>query len=92
MENWIGVGIWIILGAVIALVVRIVISTPEEAPGHVLVLVILGAFGAVVGGMLGVGIVHFYDPVALSLGGMSGAVILSGFMAATYRFAVSRLT
>jgi uncharacterized membrane protein YeaQ/YmgE (transglycosylase-associated protein family) len=92
MENWIGVGIWIILGAVIGLVVRILVSQPEEAEGHVLILVILGAFGAVVGGMLGVGIAHFHDPVALSLGGMTGAVVLSVLMAATYRWAIARLT
>jgi hypothetical protein len=53
MENWIGVGVWIVMGAVIALIVRIVIKRPEETPGHVPVLMLLGAFGAVVGGCWG---------------------------------------
>ena len=73
MQNWIGIGIWIVLGAVIALVMKAVIKRPEETEGHTLVLITLGAFGAVIGGMLGVGIIEFYDPRALSLGGMFGA-------------------
>ena len=74
MENWIGVGVWIVMGAVIALIVRIVIKRPEETPGHVPVLMLLGAFGAVVGGMLGVGIFEFDEPLALSAGGMGSAL------------------
>ena len=65
------------MGAAIALVVRVVIKRPEETPGHLPVLVTLGAFGAVVGGMLGVGIFEFDDPLALSTGGMVGAVTFS---------------
>ena len=73
MENWIGIGVWIVMGAFIALVMRVAIKRPEETPGHVPVLVVLGAFGAVIGGMLGVGIFEFDDPLALSAGGMGGA-------------------
>ena len=36
--------------------------------------------------MLGVGILEFEDPVALSLGGMIGAVVLAAIMSWTYRW------
>ena len=67
MENWIGVGIWIVMGAVI------------------------GSFGAVVGGMLGVGIFHFFEPTALSVGGMASAAIFAAFMAWVYRWGIRGL-
>lgn len=89
MENWIGVGIWIVLGAVIGLVVKLVVSHPNEQPGHTALVMILGAFGAVIGGMLGVGYFHFENPVALSAGGMAGAVFLSAFLAWVYRWGSS---
>ncbi len=88
MENWIGVGIWIVLGALVGLAMKVVIQRPEEQPGHTLLLVILGAFGAVIGGMLGVGLFHFYDPTALSIGGMGGALVLAAIMAWTYRWGI----
>ena len=44
------------------------------------------AFGAVVGGMLGVGIFEFGDERALSAGGMIGALALSILMSWTYRW------
>ncbi len=91
MENWIGIGVWIIMGAVIALIVRVIIKRPEETPGHVPVLVALGAFGAVIGGMLGVGIFEFDDPLALSTGGMAGAVTLSILMSFIYRWGIRGL-
>ena len=91
MENWIGIGVWIVMGAAIALVVRVVIKRPEETPGHLPVLVTLGAFGAVVGGMLGVGIFEFDDPLALSTGGMIGAVTLSVLMSFIYRWGIRGL-
>ena len=80
MQNWIGIGIWIVLGVLIALGMKAVISRPEETEGHTVVLAALGAFGALVGGMLGVGIGEFFDPRALSLGGMVGAVVFSTFI------------
>lgn len=86
MENWIGVGIWIVLGIVVALAMKVVVKRPEEQPGHTVVLAVLGGFGAVIGGMLGVGLFHFYDPVALSLGGFGGALVLSAIMAWVYRW------
>lgn len=88
MENWIGIVIWIVLGGLMGLLMKAVISRPEVAPGHTAILVTLGSFGALIGGMLGVGLFHFYDPVALSLGGMAGAVVLSAFMAWLYRWGV----
>ena len=46
MQNWIGIAIWIVLGAVIGLVMKALIARPEETPGHTPVLVVLGAFAA----------------------------------------------
>jgi hypothetical protein len=91
MENWIGVGIWIVLGVLVALTMKVLVQRPEEQPGHSLVLVALGAFAAVVGGMLGVGIFHFEDPVALSVGGMAGALALSGLLSWLYRWGIRTL-
>ncbi len=91
MENWIGIGIWIVMGAFIALVMRAVIKRPEETPGHVPVLVVIGAFGAVIGGMLGVGLFEFDDPLALSTGGMAGAATFAVFMSFIYRWGIRGL-
>jgi hypothetical protein len=91
MQNWIGIAIWIVLGAVIALVMKAVIKRPEETEGHTVVLATLGAFGAVIGGMLGVGIIEFYDPRALSLGGMFGAVVSATFFSWLYRWGIRSL-
>ena len=91
MENWIGVGVWIVMGGLIALVMRAVIKRPEESPGHVPVLVVLGAFGAVIGGMLGVGIFEFDDPLALSAGGMGGAATFAVVMSFIYRWGIRSL-
>ena len=91
MENWIGVGVWIVMGGLIALVMRAVIKRPEESPGHVPVLVVLGACGAVIGGMLGVGIFEFDDPLALSAGGMGGAATFAVLMSFIYRWGIRGL-
>ncbi|MCH7932466.1 MAG: hypothetical protein IIC36_00595 [Gemmatimonadetes bacterium] len=91
MENWIGIGIWIVMGAFIALVMRAVIKRPEETPGHVPVLVVIGAFGAVIGGMLGVGLFEFDDPLAMSRGGMAGAATFAVFMSFLYRWGIRGL-
>ena len=55
MENWIGIGIWIVMGGLIGLVMRAVVKRPDATPGHTTLIVVLGAFAAVVGGMLGSG-------------------------------------
>lgn len=86
MENWIGVGVWIILGAIVGAVMRSVVRVPGAQPGNGLLAMIFGAFGAVVGGMLGVGMFQFDDGRALSPGGMIGALALSVLMAWTYRW------
>jgi hypothetical protein len=91
MENWIGIGIWLLMGAVIGLGMRVVIDRPEEQPGHAPIIAVLGAFGALVGGMLGVGIFHLYDPVSLSAGGMGGAAVLATFMTFIYRWGLRTL-
>jgi hypothetical protein len=88
MENWIGIGIWIVMGGVIGFVMKTLISQPHETPGHTLVAAALGAFAAVIGGMLGVGIFHFYDPLALSAGGMVSAAVFATLMTGIYRWGV----
>jgi hypothetical protein len=91
MENWIGIGVWIVMGGFIALVMRTLIKRPEETPGHVPVLVVIGAFGAVIGGMLGVGIFEFDEPLALSAGGMAGAATFAVVMSFIYRWGIRGL-
>ena len=91
MNNWIAIGIWILMGAPIAFVMRMAIRRPEETPGHVPVLLALGAFGAVIGGMLGVGIFEFDDPVAWSAGGMAGAATFAVVMSFIYRWGIRGL-
>jgi hypothetical protein len=91
MQNWIGIAIWIVMGALIGLGMRAVISRPEEQPGHAQVIAVLGAFAAVIGGMLGVGIFHLYEPLAISVGGMSGAVAFATFMTFIYRWGLRTL-
>ncbi len=88
MENWIGVGIWIVVGGVIGLAMKSLVQRPDEQPGHSVILFFFGAFGAVIGGMLGVGLFHFADPTALSLGGMLSAVFLAGFLTWLYRWGI----
>lgn len=91
MENWIGIGIWIVMGAVIGLFMKVLVKRPEETPGHSTVIAFIGAFGAVIGGMLGVGIFHFYEPLALSIGGMASAAVFAAFMSWIYRWGVRGL-
>jgi hypothetical protein len=91
MENWIGIGVWIVMGALIGLTIKAVIRRPEATQGHTLILMVLGAFAAVVGGMLGVGLFAFEDPLALSPGGMAGAVFLSTLFTTVYRWGVRGL-
>ena len=88
MQNWIGIAIWIVMGAVIGLMMKGIIKRPEETPGHTTVLCVLGSFAAVIGGMLGVGIFHLYEPLALSPGGMLGGAVFAAMMTATYRWGV----
>jgi len=91
MQNWIGIGIWIVMGAVVGLSMKVLVKRPEETPGHTTVLAVLGAFAAVIGGMLGVGIFHLYDPLALSPGGMGAALFFSALMSWVYRWGVRGL-
>lgn len=91
MENWIGIGIWIVMGAVIGLAVKVAIRRTEETAGHGVVIAVLGSFAAVIGGMLGVGIFHFYEPLAMSVGGMASAAVFAGLMTVIYRWGVRGL-
>ena len=91
MQNWIGIGIWIGMGAVIGLGMKAIIRRPEETQGHTIVLMALGAFAAVIGGMLGVGTVHLYEPLAISIGGMAGAVLFAVLMTWVYRWGLRTL-
>ena len=43
MQNWIGIGIWIVMGVAIGLAMKVLIKRPEETQGHTMVLVTLGA-------------------------------------------------
>ena len=88
MENWIGVGIWIVIGVVIGLGMKAVVKLDKETPGHTRLLMLLGAFAAVIGGLLGVGLFQFYEPLAISPGGMGGAVALSVLLTFVYRWGV----
>lgn len=92
MENWIGIGIWIVMGAVIGLLMKTVVKLDEETPGHTTLIAVLGSFAAVIGGMLGVGIFHFFDPKSLSLGGMAGGATLAVLFTFIYRWGVRGLT
>lgn len=91
MQNWIGIAIWIVMGASIGLTMRALISRPEEQPGHATVIAALGAFAAVIGGMLGVGTFHLYEPLAISVGGMVGAASFSLLMTFVYRWGLRTL-
>jgi hypothetical protein len=91
MENWIGVGIWIVLGAGIGLLMKAVTRGPAAQGGQTLIIALFGAFGAVVGGMLGVGFFEFGDPIALSVGGMGGAIFLAALLTWVYRWGTRAL-
>jgi len=91
MENWIGVGIWIVLGAGIGLGMKVLTKGADVKPGHTVILAVFGAFGAVIGGMLGVGLLEFERPSALSVGGMVGAVVLSALLTWVYRWGTRAL-
>lgn len=91
MQNWIGIGIWIVMGAVIGLVMRAVIDRPEEQKGHATIIAVLGAFAAVIGGMLGVGTFHLFEPLSLSVGGMGGAALFALLMTFVYRWGLRTL-
>jgi hypothetical protein len=91
MENWIGIGIWMVGGGLVGLAMTAVFRRPKTAPGHTAIAVILGSFAAVVGGMLGVGLFSFEDPVALSAGGMAGAAFLAVLFTFLYRWGTRSL-
>jgi hypothetical protein len=91
MQNWIGIAIWIVMGASIGLTMRAVVNRPEEQPGHAAIIAALGAFAAVIGGMLGVGTLHLFEPLAISAGGMIGAASFSLLMTFVYRWGLRTL-
>ena len=91
MQNWIGVAIWIVMGAAIGLVMKVLVKRPEETAGHAPILAVLGSFAAVIGGMLGVGIFHLYEPLALSPGGMGAAAVFAALMTFIYRWGIRGL-
>lgn len=88
MQNWIGIGVWIVMGAAVGISMKVLVKLPEETPGHTPVLMALGAFAAVIGGMLGVGIFEYWEPLALSAGGMGAAFVFAALMTFIYRWGV----
>lgn len=91
MQNWIGIGVWIIMGVTIGMVMKVLVKNPDETPGHTPVLLALGAFAAVIGGMLGVGIFHLYDPMALSVGGIAAGAAFAVLCTFLYRWGVKSM-
>ncbi len=91
MQNLVGVAIWIVMGATIGLTMKALISRPEETPGHTPIIVVLGSFAAVIGGMLGVGTFHLYEPLAISPGGMASAALFAALMTFLYRWGLRSL-
>jgi len=75
----------------IGLTMRAIIERPEEQPGHATIIAALGAFAAVIGGMLGVGSFHLYEPLAISVGGMAGAALFALLMTFVYRWGLRTL-
>lgn len=93
MENWIGIAIWIVVGAVIGLAMKPLVRVDvEETSGHAVILAVLGAFAAVIGGMLGVGIFEFDHYRALALGPMLCGVGLAVLFTFIYRWGIKGLT
>lgn len=86
MQNWIGVAVWIALGIAIGLGMSVITKKVDVRPGHRVIIACFGAFGALVGGMLGVGFFEFEDPAALSVGGLAGAIFLSALLTWVYRW------
>ena len=91
MENWIGIAVWIVMGVLAGLIMKALVKRPEATHGHTPILMVLGAFAAVIGGMLGVGIFSFTDPLAISVGGMAGAAVLSLLFTWIYRWGIRGL-
>lgn len=87
MTNWIGVGIWIAMGVVAAFAVKLVVRRPAaDSAGETLLLVVLSAIAATIGGMLGVGFFNLYRPEAIAPGPMISAGVMGLFMAWLYRW------
>ena len=63
MENWIGIAVWIVMGGLIGLVMKAIVKRPEATEGHTAILVVLGAFAGVVGGML---VATLYSKISLA--------------------------
>jgi hypothetical protein len=51
MQNGIGIAIWIVMGAAVGLAMKGLVKLPEETAGHTPILMALGGFAAVIGGM-----------------------------------------
>ena len=80
------------MGGVIGLGMKLIVKRPHETPGHSALLVVLGGFAGVIGGMLGVGMFEFQHPTALSLGGMATSAVFAAFITWVYRWGIKGLT
>ena len=89
-NDWFQSGYIVALGllALVALVLFVVQELQTDAPAVSLGVLKDRSFSSatVIGGMLGVGIGEFFDPRALSVGGMTGAVIFAVFFSWLYRW------
>ncbi len=93
MQNWIAAVVWIAMGGAIGLGMKAVVKLPDGAArGHTAVIFTLGAFAAVIGGMLGVGIFEFDDPRGLTAGGLGAGAVFAALMTALYRWSIRELT
>ncbi len=83
MRYVIGFVIWIVIGLVVAGIVRIVARAAATAPP---VTFIFGIFGAFIGGMLGVSGYVFHDPAPVRFGGILGALLGAFFFTYLYHY------
>ncbi len=91
MRNILGVAIWIAMGIVVALPMKVFIERAEAIAGHTPILVATGIFSAAIGGMMGVGIFDLYHPYANSRAGMLGASTFSALMTGICRWGIRGL-
>lgn len=79
----IGLAVWIAIGVVAGLVMNAAYRGPETTQ---LMTIILGFFGALIGGMLAMSAYIFHEPLPLRFGGLVGAALGAVFFTFVYHF------